>query len=219
MTEAAWPLEEIADILGGALRARKPEVWQIDVPSRPLGTSLALQLSPAHGAVQLEPEREKRAGPWTIGSITYFGICEVTIDPGDGEVTFRTGDTPPHELVVSHLGQFRLVGGIEPAKVKPIAAARTEDELVTVVGHLARPYFSEEKRTPFWQAGLAERITGADQPRWHNCKCWGSVARSANQFAKGQKVKVTGLRRLEKWEKDGQRHTGFSVLITAIEPA
>lgn len=61
--ETAWPLEDIADVLGGELRGVKPGVWQIDVPSKPLGTSLALQLAPAHGAVRLEPEREKRAGP------------------------------------------------------------------------------------------------------------------------------------------------------------
>lgn len=61
--KTTWPLDDIADVLGGELRGVKPGVWQIDVPSKPLGTSLALQLAPAHGAVRLEPERDKRAGP------------------------------------------------------------------------------------------------------------------------------------------------------------
>lgn len=218
MTEASWPLEEMADILGGELRLVRDQVWKIVVASKPLGTSLALQLSPAYGAVQLEPQRDKRAGPWTIGCITFYGIASVTIYPGEGEVTFRTADTPPTELLVSSLGQFRLVKGIDAAKIKPLTRA-TGDEVVTVVGNLARPFFSAEKKTPYWQAGVAEQVNGADHPIWHNVKAWGSLARTASQFPKGQRVRVTGTRRLEKWEKDGQLHTGYSVLVTAIEPA
>jgi|GEM_PF-5592049 len=215
---AAWPLEDIADCLGGDLRQVKPEVWRISIPSKPLGTALELQLSPKHGAVRLTPERQKKAGPWTIGTITYFRIERVTVYPGEGEVAFRTGDQPPVELLVTHLGQFRLVVGIDAARVSRVAAATADTETVTVVGNLARPFFTDEKRTPFWMAGLAEQINGADQPLWHQLKAFGQLARTANQFAKGQKVKVTGMRRLERWEKDGHMHTGFSLMLTAIEP-
>lgn len=215
---AEWPLADIAAVLGGELQEIKPEVWKVVIPSKPLGTALELQLSPKYGAVRLTPAREKKAGPWTIGTITYFKIAVVTVYPGEGEVAFRTSDAPPHELLVTHLGQFRLVGGIAAAKVNRVEAATLETEPVTVVGNLARPCFSDAKKTPFWQAGLAEQINGAEHPLWHNVKAFGQVARTASHFTKGQKVKVTGTRRLEKWEKDGEIHTGYSLLITAIEP-
>ncbi len=213
-----WPLEDIADVLGGELKEVKPGVWKLNIPSKPLGTSLELHLSPKYGAVRLTPERNKKAGPWTIGTITYFTIAAVTVYPGEGEVAFRTGDDPPVELLVSHLGQFRLVGGIDPAKVNRVEAATADTEAVTVVGHLARPFFTDAKKAPFWMAGLAEQIDGADQPIWHQVKAFGHLARTANRFAKGQQVKVTGTRRLERWEKDGEMHTGYSLLLSAIEP-
>lgn len=215
----AWPLEDIAAILGGELQLVRPGIWQIDVPSKPLGTSLALRLSPDYGAVQLEPERDKRAGPWTIGSITYYGVCAVEVASTTRAVIFRTNDRPPQELTVTHLGQFQLVSGIAAGKVKPITAAGSDEEQVTIVGRLARPLYAEGKKTPFWQAGLAEQLDGAEQPIWHNVKCWGSLAHLAHQFTRGQRVKVTGVRRLEKWRKDGVTHVGSSVLLTAIEAA
>ncbi len=212
-----WPLEEMAAVLGGDLLLVRPGIWRIEVPRKPLGTSLTLQLAPAHHAVQLEPERDKKAGPWTIGSITSYGIDQVEVASTTRAVIFRTHDRPPQELTVTHLGQVRLVRGIEPARVKPVPAAAGA-EPVTIVGRLARPHFVEEgHKTPFWQAGLAEQLNGADQPIWHNCKCWGQLARLASQFPRGQRVKVTGVRRPEKWRTDGVTHVGTSILLTAIE--
>jgi hypothetical protein len=214
----AWPIDEIAAALGGELTTTSPSVWTVCLGNRSLGTRLELQLAPAHGAVQLIPERDKKTGPWTIGKIVYYGVSRVAVDATSGVVRFRTNEDPPIELLVTALGQFCLTAGIDADQVKPPpVAAPLDPEPITLIGRLARPRYSEQGKSPFWCAGLAVRVDGREQPVWHNLKAWGSLAVGCKAFAKGQPVRATGKRKEERYLKNGVLMADISLVLTAIE--
>ena len=203
-------------MLGGELTQPQAAIWALSIRSQPLGVELRLRLAPGHGAVELTPQRDKRAGPHTLGTITFYGIVSAQLDPGEGEVRFRTADQPPRELIVSRLGQFRVVSGIHPDRVKPVPKAAVPQPK-TIVGYLARPKFSEEQGRAYFNAGLAEPVDGTDNPIWYDVKCWGSLARHCRQFQRGQKVRVTGTPREERGEKNGLPYIYTSLIVTAME--
>jgi hypothetical protein len=220
---APWDLEAIAQALDGVVRHRKPHVYDVAITHRQLGIRLKLDMAPEHDALRLWCDRNDEGRLVLLGRIDLFEIGEVAIDPEQGIVRFRTRDTCPSELEITSDATYLLsVGGsprsaVAPATVVPARETESEDELIRLVGRLARPHYSESSGKPFFTAGLAEHPDGAMAPVWHNLKAFGGVAREARHLERGDWVRLTGKPHQERYRKGGVEQTKPVILLVHIE--
>ena len=57
-----------------------------------------------------------------------------------------------------------------------------------------------------------------DRPNWVPCVMYGNRANALSQhLLKGTKVSITGKRRQNQWERDGQKHSRLEVIVNEIE--
>lgn len=233
MGEAAWDIAAICASLGGEYRQQRADHHQLLLTNEPLGIRLKMDLYPQKRLVRLWCDRRLAEGPTFVGRTEVFLITYVETDPVRGETVFRTTDPRPAELLVTRDATFYMtVAFISEAEIdsafgpEQVPAAQSEDsavsptdDVITLVGRLARPHYSDHTGRPFFTAGLAQYPDGAVHPVWHNLKAFGGVAKSARDLQRGQMVRLSGKPRAESFLKDGEERTSTSILLTYIEAA
>ncbi len=230
MQATEWDIGAIRDALGGEYRANPPDIHAIRLINRELDIRLKVELVTGKRLVRLWCDRHRSSGPSLIGRTDLFRVDSIEADSARGQVRFRTADPYPSELVVTEDGTFRLTVAYttemstdESHPVENDVAAEEgeapSDELVNLVGRLARPHYSERTGKPFFSAGLAQYPDGAMAPVWYNLKAFGGVARAAQHLERGQMVRVSGKQREETYEREGEAQSALSLLVVHIEAA
>jgi hypothetical protein len=213
-----WDLEAIAEALGSSVRERKRGVFGVELHHPTLGTRLKLDMAPSVDALRLFCDRLDDGHLTVLGRIDLFEIAIVTINVAEGWVRFGSVHQLPTELEVSDEATFVVTVGerSNPGRRAPAAA---DNELVRLVGHLARPHCSEATGKPFFTAGLAEHPDGATAPVWHNHKAFGGVAREGKHLERGAWVRLIGKSQVDRYHKDGQEQIRPVILLVHIEAA
>lgn len=219
---AQWDLEAIATALGGALRNRKPHVFGIELRHAHLGTRLKLDLAPEHRAVRLWCDFNDQGKLTLLGRVDLFDIEGIGVDADEGRVHFVSQNPQPTELEVRADATFLVTVGSsrsrQAAVIEPTVVSNGDD-LVHLVGRLARPHYSDRTGKSFFTAGLAEYQDGAVTPIWHNLKAFGGVAREAGQLERGTRVRLSGKPHQDRYQKNGQEVIKPVILLVHIEAA
>lgn len=228
MQATEWNIDAIREALGGEYRANPPDIHAIRLINRELDIRLKVELVTSKRLVRLWCDRHRSSGPSLIGRTDLFRVTAIEADSARGQVRFRTDGPYPSELLVTEDGTFTLkvaftaevsASASHPVENDVAAEERQEpsDELINLVGKLARPHYSERTGKPFFSAGLAQYPDGAMAPVWHNLKAFGGVARAAQDLERGQMVRVSGKQKEETYERDGEVHSSLSILVVHVE--
>lgn len=56
-----------------------------------------------------------------------------------------------------------------------------------------------------------------EEPTYVDCTAWGKLAEAVGGLSKGAAVVVIGRLKMDRWEKDGQKHTKLYVVAERVE--
>ena len=233
MGTTRWDLDGISTALGAEIERSKPDVYSLRLTHSVVGTRLRLEMAPALEAIRLWCDCNGHGTPTLLARTDLFRVTEVEIDEGKGEVRFRTAEPNPTELLITEDATFHMTVGMYLDELsKGAARPQTEteeapearerpngDDLIQMVGKLARPHFSDRTGKPFFTAGLAQYPDGAMAPVWHNLKAFGGVAQNAQHLERGQWVRLSGKEQTDRYQKAGQDVTKTVILLVHIEAA
>lgn len=228
MHTSQWDIGSIRVALGGEYKTSPPDTHTIRSVNEKLGIRVKVELVTGKHLVRLWCDRHRPTGPTLIGRTDLFRIQSIETDSARGEVRFRTAGPHPSELLVTEDGTFRLTvaytADVTDEGLAPVPGDTPEvdekspaDDLVNLVGRLARPHYAERTGKPYFSAGLAQYPDGAMAPVWYNLKAFGGVARSAQDLQRGQTVRLSGKQKEEVYERDGEAHSSLSILVVHIE--
>lgn len=230
MQATEWDIGAIREALGGKYTASPPDTHAVRLTNEELGIRVKVELVTGKQLVRLWCDRHRTSGPTFVGRTDLFRVTAIEADSARGEVRFRTDGPSPSELLVTEDGTFTLkvahtteMSTDESHPMEHDVTAKEceepSDELVNLVGKLARPHYSERTGKPFFSAGLAQYPHGAMAPVWHNLKAFGGVARAAQHLERGQMVRVSGKQQEETYEREGEAQSALSLLVVHIEAA
>ncbi len=232
MGTTRWDTAAISTALGAEVIQSKPDVYCLRLTHAVVGTHLKLEMAPSLEALRLWCDRKGNGGHTLLGRCDLFRVTEVMVDEGKGEVRFRTAEPNPTELLITedvtfHISVGVLLDGLRnsfknseaPSIQAPVEEESTRDELIQLVGKLARPHFSDRTGKPFFTAGLAEYPDGAMAPVWHNLKAFGGVALNAQHLERGQWVRLSGKVQEDRYQKNGEQMAKPVILLVHIEAA
>jgi len=232
MGTKTWDIEGISTALGADVITTKPDVYCLRLTHAVVGTRLKLEMAPSVQAIRLWCDRKGNGVYTLLSRCDLFRVTEVAVNEGKGEVRFSTAEPNPTELLITEDATVHISVGVlldelrngsvrsETASMRaPVDEGSMRDDLIQLVGKLARPHFSDHTGKPFFTAGLAEYPDGAMAPVWHNLKAFGGVALNAQHLERGQWVRLSGKLQEDRYQKHGADLSKKVILLVHIEAA